>query len=86
MDSLMKAAENFVEKTSSAEENFDESLFVEFLKKVPIWEFYCITKQAYLAMSEQEKRERISKYYSDMKIRHIAVGEFHLIFFFCSFF
>ena len=86
MDSLMKAAENFVEKTSSAEENFDESLFVEFLKKVPIWEFYCITKQAYLAMSEQEKRERISKYYSDMKIRHTAVGEFHLIFFFCSFF
>ena len=86
MDSLMKAAENFVEKTSSAEENFDESLFVEFLKKVLIWEFYCITKQAYLAMSEQEKRERISKYYSDMKIRHIAVGEFHLIFFFCSFF
>ena len=82
----MKAAENFVEKTSSAEENFDESLFVEFMKKVPIWEFYCITKQAYLAMSEQEKRERISKYYSDMKIRHIAVGEFHLIFFFCSFF
>ena len=86
MDSLMKAAENFVEKTSSAEENFDESLFVEFLKKVPIWEFYCITKQAYLAMSEQEKRERISKYYSDMKIRHVAMGEFHLISFFVHFF
>ena len=86
MDSLMKAAENFVEKTSSAEENFDESLFVEFMKKVPIWEFYCITKQAYLAMSEQEKRERISKYYSDMKIRHVAMGEFHLISFFVHFF
>ena len=86
MDSLMKAAENFVEKTSSAEENFDESLFVEFLKKVPIWEFYCITKQAYLAMSEQEKRDRISKYYSDMKIRHVAMGEFHLISFFVHFF
>ena len=86
MDSLMKAAENFVEKTSSAEENFDESLFVEFLKKVPIWEFYCITKQAYLVMSEQEKRERISKYYSDMKIRHVAMGEFHLISFLVHFF
>ena len=82
----MKAAGNFVEKTSSAEENFDESLFVEFLKKVPIWEFYCITKQAYLAMSEQEKRERISKYYSDMKIRHVAMAEFHLISFFVHFF
>ena len=28
-----------------------------------------ITKQTYLAMSEQEKRDKISKYYSDMKSR-----------------
>ena len=44
MDSLMKAAENFVEETSEPEENFDESLFVEFMRKVPIWDFYCISK------------------------------------------
>ena len=37
MDSLMKAAENFVEETSKTEETFDESLFVEFMRKVPIW-------------------------------------------------
>ena len=47
MDQLMKAAENFVEQTSSTEENFDESLFVDFMKKVPIWEYYCISKQVY---------------------------------------
>ena len=80
MDSLIKAAENFVEKTSKPEENFDESLFVEFMRKVPIWEFFCILKQVYLAMSEKEKREKISKYYSDMKNRHVPAGKFHLYF------
>ena len=80
MDSLMKAAENFVEETSKPEENFDESLFVEFMKKVPIWEFFCILKQVYLNMSEKEKREKISKYYSDMKNRHVPVGKFSFIF------
>ena len=87
MDNLMKAAENFAEKSSMVEK-FDESLFIDFMKKVPIWEYYSITKQAYLLMSESEKREKISKYYSDMKIRHVAVGEFNCVFFFvfCSFY
>ena len=86
MDNLLKAAENFVDKTSSeVEENFNEQLFLDFMKKVPIWEFYCISKQAYLAMSEQEKREKISKYYSDMKSRNVVpVGEFLYSFLFCS--
>ena len=68
MDSLIKAAENFDQK-SSVEEPLDEKLFVQFMKKVAIWEFYGITKQAYLSMSEQEKIDRISKYYFDMKSR-----------------
>ena len=76
----MKAAEKFVEETSTAKENFDESLFVEFMRKVSIWGFYCISKQVYLAMSEKEKREKISKYYSDMKSRHVPVGEFFYLF------
>ena len=76
----MKAAENFVEEASKTEETVDESLFVEFMRKVPIWEFFCITKQVYLDMTEKEKREKISKYYSAMKNRHVSVGEFHLYF------
>ena len=76
----MKAAENFVEETSKSEETFDESLFVEFMRKVPIWEFFCITKQVYLDMTEKEKRDKISKYYSAMKNRHVPAGEFHLYF------
>ena len=63
----MKAAENFEQAT--VEETFDENLFIEFMKKVAIWDYFAISKQTYLSMSEKEKRERISKYYSDMKSR-----------------
>ena len=73
MDSLIKAAENFEQKTS-IEESFDKKLFVEFMKKVAIWDYFTITKQTYLAMSEKEKRDKNSKYYSDMKSRQ-STGE-----------
>ena len=45
------------------------------MKKVAIWDYYGITKQTYVATSEQEKRDKISKYYSDMKSRQ-STGEF----------
>ena len=77
MDSLLKAAENYVEEAPRSEETFDENLFVEFMRKVPIWEYYCVSKQSYLKMSEQEKREKISQYYSAMKSRRVPAGEFY---------
>ena len=64
----MKAAENFEQETS-VEEVLDEKLFIEFMKKVPIWDYFAISKQVYLSMSEKEKRDKISKYYSGMKSR-----------------
>ena len=81
MDSLMKAAENFSDEAPRSEETFDENLFLEFMKKVPIWDFFCVTKQVYLKMAEQEKREKISQYYSAMKSRHVPAGELNLYFF-----
>ena len=78
----MKAAENFVEETSKPEETFDESLFVEFMRKVPIWEFFCITKQVYFNMTEQEKRDKIPSYHSAMKNRHVQAGEFLFLYLF----
>ena len=80
----MKAAENFVDEPKN-DETFDESLFVEFMRKVPIWEFFCITKQVYLSMTEKEKRDKISQYYSAMKNRHVPAGEFNLNSFFVLF-
>ena len=63
----MKAAENFEQAT--VEEAFDENLFIEFMKKVAIWDYFAISKQAYLSLSEKENRDKISKYYSDMNAR-----------------
>ena len=74
MDSLIKAAENF-DRKSSIKEPLNEKLFIGFMKKVAIWDYYGITKQTYVATSEQEKRDKISKYYSDMKSRQ-STGEF----------
>ena len=63
MDSLLKASENF----EPVSDEFDEKLFVEFMKKITIWDFFGISKEQYLAIPEQEKRVKISQYYSDMK-------------------
>ena len=69
MDSLLKASENF----EQVSDEFDEKLFVEFMKKITIWDFFGISKEQYLAIPEQEKRVKISQYYSDMKSK--STGE-----------
>ena len=77
----MKAAESF-EKTY-VEETFDENLSIEFMKKVAIWDYFGISKNDYLTLSVQE-RDKISKYYSDMKSR--KSGGKHIFVIFLSFF
>ena len=71
MDSLLKVSENFEQVSNE----FDEKLFVEFMKKITIWDFYGISKEQYLAIPEQEKRVKISQYYFDMKSKQ-STGEF----------
>ena len=71
MDSLLSAAANF-ENVTTVEETFDENLFIEFMKKVTIWDYYAITKAHYLTLPEEEKKDKISRYYSDMKSRKIG--------------
>ena len=82
MENLMKVAENF--EKISVEETFVENRFIEFMKKVAIWDYFAITKQNYLSLSEQEKRDKISKYYSDMKSR--KSGGKYIFVIFLSFF
>ena len=82
MEKLMKAAENF-EKTAVVEEVFDENLFVEFMNKVPIWDYFANDKSHYLSLSESKIRDKISKYYSDMKCQKTG-GKY--ILFFLNFF
>ena len=64
MDSLIKAADNF---QSTSVEEIKQELFVEFMNKMPVWDYYGVSREQYLALSDAEKRERIGKYYFDMK-------------------
>ena len=51
----MLAAANF-ESETTVEETFDENLFIEFMKKVAIWDYYAITKAHYLTLPEGKER------------------------------
>ena len=70
MESLLKASQNF----EQVSDEFDEKLFIEFMKQITIWNFFGISKDKYLTMPEEEKRVKISQYYSDLKSR--GAGEF----------
>ena len=63
MDLLLKATENF----QQVNDDFDEKTFLQFMKQVAIWEYFGLSKDDYLALSEPEKRVKISQYYYEMK-------------------
>ena len=71
MDSLLNATENFEQV------NFDEKTFLEFMKQVTIWDYFGLSKDKYLALSEPEKKVKISQYYSYMKSE--GGGEFFVV-------
>ena len=66
MDKILKAAENF---QTVNETEIDEKLFVEFMNKVAIWDYFAISRNHYSSLPESEKRKKIQKYYIDMKSR-----------------
>ena len=71
MDSLLNATENFEQV------NFDEKIFLEFMKQVTIWDYFGLSKDEYLALPEPEKKVKISQYYSYMKSE--GAGEFFFV-------
>ena len=78
MDKILKAAENF---QTVNETEIDEKLFVEFMNKVAIWDYFAISRNRYSSLPESEKREKIQKYYIDMKSRNNASNGKILLFF-----
>ena len=68
MENVLKVAENF--QAASVEESINESLFLESMNKVAIWDYFGISKAHYLTLAESEKRDKITKYYLDMKSRN----------------
>ena len=83
MENILKAAENF--QVAPVEETINESLFLEFMNKVAIWDYFGISKAHYLTLSESEKRDKITKYYLDMKSRN-NMGKMYIFLFFIFFF
>ena len=67
MESLIKATENY--QTVAKKEEIDIDLFNEFMKKLSIWDYHCITREHYLSFSTNEKEDMIKKFYYQMKNR-----------------
>ena len=67
MDKLLQAADQHASKITGSEEEIDQSHFLEFMDKNPVWYFYSMSKDEYLSKSREEKVSLISKYYNEMK-------------------
>ena len=62
MESVGQQASSAVTGTA-VEEHFDEGLFQQFMAKNPIWDFYSLTKEQYVAKGRDDKIELMRKYY-----------------------
>ena len=65
MENILKAAKNF--QVALVEKAINESLFLEFMNKVAIWDYFGISKAHYLTLAESEKRDKITKYYLEKR-------------------
>lgn len=57
---------------------FDENLFLEFTKKVTIWDYASISRENYLALSHHEKEQLIKHFYSIWIVEAATVIYFYL--------
>ena len=55
------------------------------MNKVTIWDYFGISKAHCLTLAEFEKRDKITKYYLDMKSRN-NTGKMNIFLFFIFFF
>ena len=83
MENILKAAKTF--QVVTVEESINENLFLEFMNKVAIWNYFGITKVHSLTLAESEKGNKITKYYLDMKSCN-NTGKMYIFLFFVLFF
>ena len=65
MESLIKASEQH--QAVAKEEKINTDLFNEFMKKIIVWDYSCISREHYLSLPNHEKQSMIKKCYYDMK-------------------
>ena len=78
MDSLMKAIDNY--QVAPSNEQIDEGFFLQYVNKLPICDYFGVSREVYLAFSDTEKRAQINSYYCDMKSKSSS-DKIHFIFF-----
>ena len=78
IDTLIMTADNF---QSVPAKEIKQKLFVEYINKIAMWDYCGISRDTYLACSDSDKQEKISKYYFDMKSRS-AGGKVYFLFLF----
>ena len=83
MENILKAAENF--QVATVEESINESLLLEFMNKIAIWDYFGISKAHHLILAESEKHDKITKYYLNMKIQN-NMGKMYIFLVFILFF
>ena len=70
MDRLLESVDQQASSAvagATVEEQFDEGLFHQFMTKNPIWDFYSLTREQYVAKGRDDKLALMKKCYYDMK-------------------
>ena len=70
MDKLLEAVAqqaSSAASTAASEEQLDEVLFQQFMSKNPVWSFYSLSKEQYMAKGQDDKLALIRQYYYEMK-------------------
>ena len=74
MDKIIALRESSPQTSNQNEIN--ESKLVEFIKTIPIWDFFKITQSKYLSFSKEEKTKLVNDYYLGMqqgKVRYFFI-------------
>ena len=81
MESLIKASENYQAVAKMEEINLkNEFIWNEFMRKITVWDYHCITREHYLSLSSNENEAMIKKFYYEMK--NCSSGKKFIIFVF----
>ena len=69
MDKLLEVAHLQASQSNSATSaaDFDENLFQQFILKIPVWDFHCISRNEYLERSKADKEKLLLKCYNNMQ-------------------
>ena len=82
IEKLLLAAYQQATIADNISTQYDEATCIKYMNKIPVWQFYSMSKDEYLLKSRKEKFSMISDYYNQMK-KDEKIIFFFFFFFFC---